>query len=134
MPPLRSNPLSVGASRIAVDATLGAPTKMVGTTALYGYGSSDGEHKIIAAYFDRSGHLQHFARYVLKDGKVFDEISQTELSKGQELTRVRDLLADRNTGRPAALPGWSPDLTGTPTIHDRDPDLTFTPPSNRRQE
>jgi hypothetical protein len=144
MPPLRSNSLAIGASRFAVDATLGAPTKTVafcrwnrgpcGTISLYGYSSSDGEHKIIVAYFDGSGHLQRFARYVLKEGKVFDEISQTELSEGQELGPVHDLLADPNIGRPAAVPGWSPDLTGTPTIRGPAPFPTFTPPSSRRPE
>lgn len=140
MPPLRSNPLAIGASRLAVDTTLGAPTKTVGTTALYGYSASDGEHKIIAAYFDRSGHLQSFARYTLKDGKVFDEISQTELTARQVLVAVRDLLANANvgagSGQPAALPGWSPDLTGTPLIGDGDtaPSPAFTPPSSLRPE
>lgn len=114
MPPLSSNPPAIGASRLAVDATLGAPTKTVGTTALYGYNASDGEHKIIAAYFDGSGHLQRLARYVLKDGKIFDEVSQTELSKGQELDPVRDLLADTNIG--AGPPSKSQDSTGTSTI------------------
>jgi hypothetical protein len=140
MPALRSNPLAIGASRLEVDATLGAPTKTIGTTALYGYGSSDGEHKIIAAYFDRSGHLQRFARYALKDGKVFDEIGQTELTERQELVAVRDLLATPNigagSGQPAALPGWSPDLTGTPAIRDGESASfpTFTPPSSLRPE
>jgi hypothetical protein len=132
MPPLRSNPLAIGASRLAVDATLGVPTKTVGTTALYGYSSSDSEHKIIAAYFDGSGRLQRLARYVLKDGKVLDEISQTELSEGQELIPVRDLLAApkirAGSGRPAAPPGWSKDQAGTASS------LTLTPPSSRRQE
>lgn len=125
MPALRSNPLAIGASRLEVDTTLGAPTKTVGTTALYGYGASDGEHKIIAAYFDRSGHLQRLARFVLKDGNVFDEISQTELSNGQERSPVRDLLANpkiqAGLGAPAALPGWSQDRTGKPTIRSGEP-------------
>jgi hypothetical protein len=110
-PPLRSNPLSIGASRYAVDATLGAPTELVGTTALYGYVSSSGEGKVMAGYFDRSGRLQRFARYVLKDGKVFDEISQSDLSEGKELLPVRHLLADPSSligsGRPIVLPDRS---------------------------
>ncbi len=108
-PPLRSNPLQIGASRSVVDATLGVPTEMVGTTALYSYTSPSGGSKIMAGFFDRSGHLQRFARYVLKDGKVFDEIGQTELSDGPELLPVRLLLANPpsriGSGRPIVMPG-----------------------------
>ncbi len=113
MPSLSSNPPAIGASRLTVDAALGAPTKTVGTTALYGYSASDGEHKIIAAYFDGSDHLQRLARYILRDGKIFDEVSQTELSEGQELDPVRHLLADPNIG---AAPSKSQDSTETSTI------------------
>jgi hypothetical protein len=116
--PLRPNPVAIGASRIAVDATIGAPTETVGTTALYNYMSSAGQDKVMAGYFDASGHLQRFARYVLKDGKVFDEMSQTELTEGQELLPVRHLLATSNSrtglgpslafpGPSLALPGWT---------------------------
>lgn len=108
--PPGSDPIAIGASRALVDATIGAPTQTVGTTALYSYMSSASEGKVMAGYFDRSGHLQRFARYVLKDGKVFDEISQAELSDGQELFAVRRLLANPNgptgSGPPPALPGW----------------------------
>jgi len=96
---------------------LGAPTETVGTTALYSDVSSAGEGKVMAGYFDGTGRLQRFARYVFKDGKVFDEISETELSDGQELLPVRHLLGisdgpDPNSRTvltpPAALPGWRP--------------------------
>lgn len=111
LPPSRSNPVGIGASRYVVDATLGAPTETVGSTALYSYASSSGESKVIAGYFDKSARLQRLARYVLKDGKVFDEISQTELGEGQELVPVRHLLADPHSGaglgQPVALPGWT---------------------------
>jgi hypothetical protein len=110
LPPPRAEPIAIGASRALVDATIGAPTQTIGSTALYSYMSSANESKVMAGYFDRSGHLQRFARYVLKDGKVFDEIGQIELSEGQELAAVRRLLATPNgpngSGRAAALPGW----------------------------
>ena len=124
MPPLGSALPAIGASRVAVDASLGAPTKTAGSAALYSH-SFDGEHKVIAAYFDGADHLQRLARYILKDGKVFDEISQTELGEGQELIPVRELLAaaksQAGSGSAAALPGRSPRLTGTPTIHSGEP-------------
>jgi hypothetical protein len=110
-PPLRSSPLGIGASRYAVDATLGVPTEVVGTTALYGYVSSSGEGKVMAGYFDKSSHLQRFARFVLKNGKVFDEISQSDLTGGKEILPVRHLLADPSSlvgsGRPIVLPDRS---------------------------
>jgi len=138
--PQWSNPPAIGWIRHAVDANLGAPTKTVGTTSLYSYGSADGQRKIIAAYFDKSDQLQRIARYVLKGGKVFDEITQTELSEGQELGPVRDLLADPNfragSEQPTPRPGRSQDQTGTPSRTGGDAawSLTFTPPSSPHPE
>jgi hypothetical protein len=94
-PPVPSQ-LKPGVKRSLVDATIGAPTKTVGTTALYRYASSDDETKVMTGYFDASGRLQRFARYVLKDGKVVDEISDSELSEGVELSAVRALLAKQS--------------------------------------
>jgi hypothetical protein len=108
IPPLHPTPVGAGASRGAVDATLGAPTQMVGSTALYSYKSAAGESKIMTGYFDGSGHLQRFARYVLKDGKVFDEISETELSEGQELLPLSHLLAIPNGQDPNSLTVLTP--------------------------
>ena len=100
-PALRANvtpvpsakPLGPGATRAEVDATLGAPTKTVGTVSLYSYVSSSQERKVMAGYFDASKHLVRFARYAAKDGKIIDEITQAELSSGAELTIIRGLLA-----------------------------------------
>jgi hypothetical protein len=104
-----SQPLGAGATRAQVDATLGAPTKTIGTVSLYSYISSSNERKVMAAYFDTAGspgQLHHFARLILKDGKVFDEVTQSELSQGQELPSVRALLvspagAAAGSGAPA---------------------------------
>lgn len=97
IPPLRASQLKPGVTRSVVDATIGAPTKTIGTTALYSYTSSDNEPKVMAGYFDTSGRLQRFARYALKDEKVIDEISKTELGEGRELSAIRPLLAKRNS-------------------------------------
>ena len=109
-PPLRANemrmpsakPLAPGATRAQVDATLGAPTKTIGTVSLYSYVSSSQERKIMAAYFDGSKHLLRFARYAAKDGKIIDEITQAELSAGAELPFIRGLLA-KPAGTSAAI-------------------------------
>ena len=148
--PFWSNPPAIGASRLTVEATFGAPTKTVafcrqdqcGTAALYDYSLLGGGRKTIATYFDKSDHLQRFARYVLKDGKVFDEITLTELSEGQELGPVRDLLANPNltfragSELPAPRPGRLQDQTGTPSRTGGDSawSLTFTPPSSPHPE
>jgi hypothetical protein len=100
-----------GSTRTLVYAALGWPTETIGMVSLYapkppsgvfpsGFPSS-GERKVTAAYFDVSGHLQHFARYVLKDGKVIDEINKAELSEGDVLPAVRGLL----TNPPGAAAG-----------------------------
>jgi outer membrane protein assembly factor BamE (lipoprotein component of BamABCDE complex) len=95
--------LKPGVKRAIVDSTFGAPNKTIGTTALYSYTSSDNMRKVMAGYFDKSGLLQRFARYILKDGKVVDEINNAELSQGLELPAVRALLASSVTAsRPAA--------------------------------
>ena len=92
MPPSQSTPLAVGATRQQVDAYLGTPTKMAGTTALYSYKSAANEQKIMAAYFDASGRLQRFARYISKDGKVVDELTQNVLTEAAELPTILALL------------------------------------------
>lgn len=90
--PVATVALKPGVKRAAVDATLGAPSRVLGTTALYSYTSSDHEPKVMAGYFDKAGTLQRFARYALKDGKIVDEMSNTELTNTQELFAVRALL------------------------------------------
>ncbi len=98
LPPLVPADLKPGTKRAAVDAALGAPNKTIGTISLYSYTASDDARKVMAAYFDKSGSLQRFARYVLNDGKIFDEIGKDELTEGQELFAVRLLLTSPNPG------------------------------------
>jgi hypothetical protein len=98
LPPLWPAQLKPGTKRAVVDAALGAPNKTLGTISLYSYTASDNERKVMAGYFDKSGSLQRFARYVLKDGKVIDEIGSAELTEGQELAAIRFLLTNPNPG------------------------------------
>jgi len=44
------------------------------------------EQRVIAVYFDKSRRVERLADYRLKDGKVFDYISRTTPSGGQELS------------------------------------------------
>src|SRR5665213_4552727 len=43
------------------------------------------DQRIIAVYFDKDRRVQRLANYGLKDGKVFDFLSQTTPTGGQEL-------------------------------------------------
>jgi outer membrane protein assembly factor BamE (lipoprotein component of BamABCDE complex) len=42
------------------------------------------DRRVIAVYFDKSRRVQRLADYGLKDGKVFDYVSRTTPSGGQE--------------------------------------------------
>jgi outer membrane protein assembly factor BamE (lipoprotein component of BamABCDE complex) len=42
------------------------------------------DRRIVAVYFDKSRHVERLANYGMKDGKVFDFVSRTTLSGGQE--------------------------------------------------
>jgi outer membrane protein assembly factor BamE (lipoprotein component of BamABCDE complex) len=42
------------------------------------------DRRIIAVYFDKSRKVERLANYGMKDGKVFDYVSRTTISGGQE--------------------------------------------------
>ena len=44
------------------------------------------DRRVIAVYFDKTRHVERLANYGMKDGKVFDFISRTTVSGGQEQT------------------------------------------------
>jgi outer membrane protein assembly factor BamE (lipoprotein component of BamABCDE complex) len=44
------------------------------------------DQRVIAVYFDRNRRVERIANYGLKDGKVFDFISRTTPTSGQELS------------------------------------------------
>ena len=99
---LQAGALEPGATRAQVDAKLGAPTQTIGSVSLYSYTSTSNERKVMAGYF-KADRLLHFARFVLKDGKIIDEINNTELNEGLELSAIRLLLTSPVTAsRPAA--------------------------------
>jgi outer membrane protein assembly factor BamE (lipoprotein component of BamABCDE complex) len=43
------------------------------------------DRRVVAVYFDKSRRVQRLANYGVKDGKVFDYVSRTTPSGGQEL-------------------------------------------------
>ncbi len=50
------------------------------------------DRRIIAVYFDKQRKVQRLADYSMKDGKVFDNVSRTTPSGGEELNYLRYLM------------------------------------------
>ena len=65
------------------------------------------DQRVVAVYFDKNRRVERLANYGLKDGKVFDFVSQTTPTGGKEfaylqrraaLLQPEDLIADREKG------------------------------------
>src|SRR4051794_16595818 len=50
------------------------------------------DRRVVAVYFDKSRRVQRLADYGLRDGKVFDFVSRTTPTAGQELNYLQFLL------------------------------------------
>ncbi|MDI4657875.1 outer membrane protein assembly factor BamE [Xanthobacter autotrophicus] len=50
------------------------------------------EQKVLAIYFDKNKRVSRVAQYGLKDGKVFDFISQTTPTSGEELSLIKQMI------------------------------------------
>jgi outer membrane protein assembly factor BamE (lipoprotein component of BamABCDE complex) len=50
------------------------------------------DQRVIAIYFDKSRRVQRLANYGLQDGKIFDFISRTTPTSGQELSYLTPLF------------------------------------------
>jgi outer membrane protein assembly factor BamE (lipoprotein component of BamABCDE complex) len=51
------------------------------------------DQRVLAVYFDQERRVERIANYGLKDGKVFDFISRTTPSGGQDQNIVRQILS-----------------------------------------
>ncbi len=51
------------------------------------------DQRVVAVYFDKDRRVERLANYGLKDGKVFDFLTQTTPTGGQELSYLRKLFA-----------------------------------------
>jgi outer membrane protein assembly factor BamE (lipoprotein component of BamABCDE complex) len=97
--------IPIGASQEQVLLVLGTPSTVatVSGEAFY-YISQKAERKIsfertsvtdqrvIAVYFDRDRKVQRLAEYGLKDGKVFDFISRTTPTSGNDLNMITTIV------------------------------------------
>jgi outer membrane protein assembly factor BamE (lipoprotein component of BamABCDE complex) len=48
------------------------------------------DQRVIAVYFDQERKVRRLANFGLKDGKIFDFVSQTTPTSGQELSYLRN--------------------------------------------
>src|SRR5512144_712546 len=49
------------------------------------------DQRVIVVYFDKERKVSRLANYGIKDGKIFDYLSQTTPTGGQELSYVRNI-------------------------------------------
>jgi outer membrane protein assembly factor BamE (lipoprotein component of BamABCDE complex) len=56
------------------------------------------DQRIVAVYFDKDRRVQRLANYGLKDGKVFDFLSQTTPTGGQELRYLGQVFKNLKVG------------------------------------
>jgi outer membrane protein assembly factor BamE (lipoprotein component of BamABCDE complex) len=56
------------------------------------------DQRVVAVYFDKDRRVTRLANYGLKDGKVFDFVSQTTATGGQELSYVRNMFKNMAAG------------------------------------
>ena len=50
------------------------------------------DQRVIAVYFDKDRRVTRLANYGLKDGKIFDFLSETTPTGGQELIYLRNIF------------------------------------------
>ena len=50
------------------------------------------DQRVVAVYFDKDRRVERLANYGLKDGKIFDFVSQTTPTGGQELNYLRNMF------------------------------------------
>jgi outer membrane protein assembly factor BamE (lipoprotein component of BamABCDE complex) len=62
------------------------------------------DQRVIAVYFDKGRRVQRLADYGLKDGHIFDYVSRTTPTGGNELSYLKGFWQAFNI-RPAGFPG-----------------------------
>ncbi|MBR1219943.1 outer membrane protein assembly factor BamE [Bradyrhizobium sp. U87765 SZCCT0131] len=97
--------IPIGASQDQVLIVLGTPSTVATLNGeVFYYISQRAERKVafmnqqvidqrvIAVYFDKNRHVIRLANYGLKDGKIFDFISRTTPTSGQEMSYLTPLF------------------------------------------
>ena len=50
------------------------------------------DQRVIAVYFDKDRRVERLANYTMKDGKIFDTVSQTTPTGGREVSYLRNIF------------------------------------------
>jgi outer membrane protein assembly factor BamE (lipoprotein component of BamABCDE complex) len=105
LPPNALEQIPIGASQDQVLLVMGTPSTVATLSGeVFYYISQRSERpvgfmpqkvidqRVIAIYFDKNRQVQRIANYGLQDGKVFDFISRTTPTSGQELSYLTPLF------------------------------------------
>ena len=105
LPPGALEQIPIGASQDQVLIVMGTPSTVATLNGeVFYYISQRAERKIafmnqqlvdqrvIAIYFDKNRQVQRLANYGMQDGKIFDFISRTTPTSGQELSYLTPLF------------------------------------------
>ena len=112
LPPGALEQIPIGASQDQVLIVMGTPSTVATLNGeVFYYISQRAERKVafmnqqitdqrvIAIYFDKNRQVQRLANYGLQDGKIFDFISRTTPTSGQEINYVAPLFKALNIGQ-----------------------------------
>jgi outer membrane protein assembly factor BamE (lipoprotein component of BamABCDE complex) len=66
------------------------------------------DQRVLAVYFGSDGRVSNIANYGLQDGRVFDFISRTTPTGGQDTSFIGQLLSGASAGAPPSLAGPGP--------------------------
>src|ERR1700742_1442433 len=112
LPPGALEQIPIGASQDQVLIVMGTPSTVATLNGeVFYYISQRAERpimfmndkiidqRIIAVYFDRNRQVRRLANYGLKDGQIFDFISRTTPTSGQEINYVAPLFKALNIGQ-----------------------------------
>jgi outer membrane protein assembly factor BamE (lipoprotein component of BamABCDE complex) len=105
LPPGALEQLPIGASQDQVLIVMGTPSTVATLNGeVFYYISQRSERRVafmnqkvvdqrvIAVYFDKNRRVQRLANYGLQDGRIFDFISRTTATSGQELSYLTPLF------------------------------------------
>lgn len=105
LPPGALEQVQIGASQDQVLVVLGTPSTVATLDGdVFYYISQRSERKVafmnqqvidqrvIAVYFDKARHVRRVANYGLQDGKIFDFISRTTPTGGQEMSYLAPIF------------------------------------------
>jgi outer membrane protein assembly factor BamE (lipoprotein component of BamABCDE complex) len=112
LPPGALEQIPIGASQDQVLIVMGTPSTVATLNGeVFYYISQRAERpiafmndkvidqRVIAVYFDKNRQVKRLANYGLKDGLIFDFISRTTPTSGQEINYVAPLFKALNVGQ-----------------------------------